>query len=368
MDLLNIDAMLSPISPESPTGTDPRADISPTSRYYLLKDIRSQARANERASLVEEDEVQALSHDWLPILDQIPEALQQEAKDLEYVAWLIEALCRHHGFEGLALGFSVARQLIADYWEELFPLPDEEGVETRIAPLIGLNGYDGEGALISPIMSIPITEANGAPAFATWQYSRANEISRLDEDKQRRKFEAGAADLSQIEAAVKSTSPQFYIRLMENIQQAIDEFNLLSSAMDAAMGGSPQPTSMISKSLLTCQDAVQYLAGDKVSEFIAAQSTSQSTSSDMPSSEESALNHKADTIELQLASRDKAVKQLRDVAEYFKKAEPHSPMSYAIEQVVRWSNLSLPELLQELIDDGGSRTHFFRLTGIPVED
>ncbi len=52
---------------------------------------------------------------------------------------------------------------------------------------------------------------------------------------------------------------------------------------------------------------------------------------------------------------------------FFRKTEPHSPMSYAIEQVIRWSDLSLPELLQELIQDGEARNGFFKLSGIKTE-
>ena len=43
-------------------------------------------------------------------------------------------------------------------------------------------------------------------------------------------------------------------------------------------------------------------------------------------------------------------------------------MSYAIEQVIRWSELSLPELLEELIVDGEARSGFFKLSGIRTDD
>ena len=261
-EVLDISALIAPISDESPVGSDPRGDISPTSRYFSLKDIRSQARANERASLVDEDALSNLANDWRPIFEQVPEALSSEGKDLEYVAWLIEALCRLEGFPGLAVGFRLARELIENFWDSLYPLPDEDGLETRIAPLIGLNGYEGEGSLITPIVSIPITDYNGEDTFATWQFSRASEISLLDDDKQRQKADAGIATLEQIETVVKTTSPQFYVSLLADIEGAIDEFQLLSDVMDKAMEGVPQPTSTITKSLRKCRDSVKYLAGD----------------------------------------------------------------------------------------------------------
>ena len=40
-----------------------------------------------------------------------------------------------------------------------------------------------------------------------------------------------------------------------------------------------------------------------------------------------------------------------DVAEYFRRTEPQSIMPYALEQVVHWGKMSLPELLSELIPE-----------------
>ena len=71
---------------------------------------------------------------------------------------------------------------------------------------------------------------------------------------------------------------------------------------------------------------------------------------------------------LQLQQREQAIQTLVQVSEFFRKTEPHSPMSYAIDQVVRWSELSLPELLQELIADQDARKGFFRLTGISSDN
>ena len=67
-------------------------------------------------------------------------------------------------------------------------------------------------------------------------------------------------------------------------------------------------------------------------------------------------------------SRAEALAELRRLSDFFLKTEPHSPVSYAIRQAVRWSDMSLPELMQELIDDGGARSGFYRLTGVPAPE
>jgi type VI secretion system protein ImpA len=67
-------------------------------------------------------------------------------------------------------------------------------------------------------------------------------------------------------------------------------------------------------------------------------------------------------------SRESAINKLQEIAQFFRKTEPHSPMSYTIEQVIRWSELSLPELLNELITDSDARTGYFKLSGIKVSE
>jgi type VI secretion system protein ImpA len=63
-------------------------------------------------------------------------------------------------------------------------------------------------------------------------------------------------------------------------------------------------------------------------------------------------------------NREQAFKTLSELSEFFLRNEPHSPMSYALKQVVRWGHMSLPDLLEELIADDGARQNLFRLAGI----
>lgn len=73
-------------------------------------------------------------------------------------------------------------------------------------------------------------------------------------------------------------------------------------------------------------------------------------------------------LSAQLNSRQEAINHLKTVATFFKTTEPHSPMAYGIEQVIRWSEMPLPDLLKELIADGEARKGYFRLVGIVQDD
>ena len=66
-------------------------------------------------------------------------------------------------------------------------------------------------------------------------------------------------------------------------------------------------------------------------------------------------------------SRQEAFQVLSRVSEYFRLTEPHSPISYALDQVVRWGRMSLPELLSEIVADRSARDEIFKRTGITEE-
>ena len=56
-------------------------------------------------------------------------------------------------------------------------------------------------------------------------------------------------------------------------------------------------------------------------------------------------------------SREHALIMLQEIAEFFRRTEPHSPLAYTLEQAVRWGRTPLPKLLEELIPDPGGREH-----------
>ena len=69
-----------------------------------------------------------------------------------------------------------------------------------------------------------------------------------------------------------------------------------------------------------------------------------------------------------LRGREDACRILLKVADFFRRTEPHNPVSYALEQAVRWAQMPLPELLSELIPDEAPRKGLFKQVGIkPTE-
>lgn len=357
------DSALQPISEACPTGVDPRSDITPQSLYYRLKDQRMQARNIERNAIIEEEPILNYANLWQIFIDEVPQALSSQTKDLEYVAWLIEALTRLYGFKGMAVGYELATYYLENYWAELFPMPDEDGVETRISPIIGLNGIDNEGTLIFPLSCIPMTEGHSEQHYAYWQYQQALDMERCDDDKKRAKRDKGIPELADITQAVKATSSQFYQLLIEDLNRAIRSFELFSKALDKACE-EVTPSSYISRKLEAIHSAIMHLASDKMIKLSVQTSIDEQPDEDAVDEQRVQGESTFQLLAANMQSREQAIVQLQRVADFFRETEPHSPVSYTIEQVIRWCGMSLPELLAELISDGDAKKGYFRLVGI----
>ncbi|MGI9949260.1 type VI secretion system protein TssA [Vibrio hyugaensis] len=360
------DNAIQPISDEKPTGIDPREDVSPQSAYYRLKDHRMAARNAERNAIIEEESILTHTNLWRVFIDEVPIVLASQSKDLEFVAWLIEALTRIYGFRGLGIGYQLATAFIDTYWDGLYPMPDEDGIETRISSIIGLNGIDSEGTLIFPIASVPLTDMGVEQAYAFWEYQQAVELERLDEDKRRSKVEQGAVEMSKIVETVKTTSDEFYDQLIDDLEFAMSAFNKFSEKLDEAVSD-VTPSSYISKKLDSIHSALKHLLGNRF-KTPKAVVESDENSVEVEEQEFPFSHQQFGLLAANMQSREQAIEQLQQVADFFRESEPHSPVSYSIEQIIRWCGMPLPELLAELISDGDAKKSYFRLVGIAEQN
>ena len=367
--IIDIESLLAPFPGDNPVGEDIREDYSPTSIYYQIKDARAQARTSERQILTSDDPdaIQSMVPEWRTVLELAPKILQENGKDLEITAWYIEALTRAYGFAGLRDGLKLTKGLVENFWDGLFPLPDEDGLETRIAPLTGLNGEDGPGTLIVPISQIPLTQGFSHSPFAAWHYEQAYEIETItDPDKKEARLASGAISMKFIEQAISETQPSFFLTLKEDVNETLNAFSELSAVLDEKCGHDGPPVSNIRNGLKRVVEIIGFMTKDIV--FETEESSNDDTDSEegtTATSNSVVSSKKSASIDsVSINTRDEAFRALLKVSEFFRKTEPHSPVSYNVEQAVKWGRMPLPELLGELIPDERAREEYFRLAGI----
>ncbi len=289
-----------------------------------------------------------------------PKLLAEQSKDLEIAAWLVEALVRKHGYAGLRDGFRLIRGLVEHFWENLHPLPDEDGLVTRVAPLTGLNGEDADGVLITPIGNVPVTVNGSYRPMTISDYRLALELETMDDPAKR--LAQGAVSLAMFETAVAETPPESFRDLLDDLGQCIDEFGQLGGLLEEKCGqdasGYPlaPPTSNIRNALRECRENVESFTRHL---FPEEEPLAEGEGGAMV-----AADGESGSVAARVQTRDQAFRALLQVAEFFKRTEPHSPVSYALEQAVRWGKMPLPDLLSELIPDESVRDQLFKLVGI----
>src|SRR6516162_4402795 len=359
-------ALLAPISEEAPAGTDLRVDDSPSSLYRRLRDVRTEARDAERAAdaprspddpaPAESSPAIPLAARWRTVRELATEALTTHCKDLEIAAWLAEALLRSDGLVGLAAGFRLMEGLVETFWDEVYPRPDEEGIATRVAPITGLNGLDRDGTLVQPLRKLVLFErsTDGSP-FSLSQYEQS---AGLLGPEQR----AAALPFEVVENEARATGGDHFALLRNQAAEAAEAWRALGQVLDQRAGADAPPTTRI-------RVLIEHIleAGDRFG--APGAQVSSETATPEPGEDEGIVaaapgRGTARPAAGGLTTREDALRALAQIAEFFRRTEPLSPIAYTLQEAVRRSRMTWPELLAEIVPDVTSRSAILTSLGI----
>lgn len=353
--------LLEPIAGDNPAGPDLREDYSPQSLYYRLRDARADARAAERAAdAAEEGGDTGEAPQWRSIRSLAPQALGQ-SKDLEVAGWYTEALLRSDALPGLTAGVRLMTGLVGTFWDQLYPLPDEDGIATKVAPVTGLNGEGGDGALIQPLRKLPLFPRADGSVMAFWEYERSAELLTVDAARRQQRLEAGVPPFETVENEARVAGPARFAALRRAAVAASAAWQSLSESLDTKAGPDAPPTSRVRDVLAQIIEVCNKYAGPEAEASVDSDISPQP---DGQADASGAIVPGAVAAPGRLASREDALKLLSNVAEFFRRTEPHSPLAYTLEEAVRRGRLSLPELLEEIVPDKPSRDSMLMYLGI----
>ena len=352
-DVLDFERLLSLISEESPAGDEFRlADRAAYSEIRRMRDILT--KAEKTGEPPEDDEAK-----WERVFEMSERTLAEVSKDLTVAAWLVEATIRLHGFAGLRDGARLVRELLGSFWDSVHPRPDEDGLETTMQPLVGL-----DATLPAPLANVPVTAGSSAGPYALWQYRQATELEQCDSEKRQQRLADGWISREDFDTSVAESSPDFFRGILDDMAQSLTELQTLDTFLDDRCetdnDGYPiaPSTSHIRETVEDAIRTVRGLAKDIIGE-------DEESTGELSEADGSPAQTTVKVGPGGIASREDAFNLLLDVARFFKRTEPHSPVSYAVEQVVRWGRMSLPELLTDLVSDSSARETLFRQVGIP---
>ena len=376
--MFTIEELLAPVSDTRPCGED--------LAFSHEFDAIVHARKADDPSIEQGAWVTSLKQaDWKFVASSCMSLIKTRSKDLRLAVWLAEAGAKTSGFRALGDALLVTAALSERYWDALFPLPDEDGFEQRIGNLCWI-------AARAPHLVREIALTEGADS--------AFSINDFDSARARAPNEGEGLDM---DGARKRTSRSFYQALQDDSAHCLAAIAELERVTDARLG-TDGPGFSAAKSAL--QDVMHLIAPFARAAGVAqtaevvemAESAEMAAAAEAEKSAEAAEaaeaagmvnmaisvnaaagNAKAAPVVAApqaeasfagasgaLQSRAQALAQLRAVAEFFRRTEPHSPVAYLAEKAANWGEQPLHVWLRGVVKDPSVLAQIEEMLGVPA--
>ncbi|WP_020699196.1 type VI secretion system protein TssA [Reyranella massiliensis] len=347
LEAADIEAILAPIPGDQATGVDLRQDYSPTSLYFRLRDARAEARDAERRA-DGDGSVEGVATLWRPVATLAIDALKTSTKDLEVATWLTEALVRIAGLSGLTVGASIIAGLVEQHWDGLYPMPDESGLETRVAAVAGLSGQGADGTLMQPLRKTPLFSRPDGTPFGLWQYQATLDLSGItDPERREQRIAAGVVPFDDFENEARAAGRAHWQALRDAIVQTADAWEKMGLQLDEKAGDASPSGNRV-------RDALQLML-EVCGRFVPAAAEPAADQEQAPADGQSSGPAAGTMATGPIAGREQALRQLEEISAWFKQNEPNSPLGYTLEEAARRGRMLWPELVAELIQDDATR-------------
>jgi type VI secretion system protein ImpA len=349
--VIDFDSLLIPISEENSSGE---------SLQYagIYDEIRESRRADE--DIAQGDWQHELKvADFRKVIDLAIPALTSQTKDLQICVWLAESLSRQNGFVGLRDGLRLARELQTNFWETIYPEIDEGDMEGRANALEWLDKQLATAARETPITAGEGVSLIGFEDSKTFDIPENMEALEYEKQQKLQELKQQAETENRVTGerwrkAKNQTRRQFYEELSFTLEECWSEYEQLDRTIDELFDRNQMPSLLLlKKSLDEIRDLVKKLLAEKRQ----AEPTEEELNAGVETTEEISEDGEVVTVSGvagtsgPIKSRQDALKRLSEVADYFRKTEPHSPVSHLVSRSVKWGNMSLENLLQELVKD-----------------
>ena len=333
---LDVQSLLSPIPGENPVGEN--------LRYEGTYDRITAARREDDASLEQGIwQKNPRRADWMAVSDICTDALGKRSKDLQIAAWLLESWIHLHGFAGAREGLSLLDGLCRNFWGGMYP--DLADPEHRAAPFDWISEKLSLQLKFVPVTDPPEASDSRAYCRADWESASHREQQRLQHPAL--KSPENGITPAAFQQALLLSSASFLSTVFDDLNSTIGVARDLEDFLDSKYQKNG-PTIRTFRSVLedirlmvggvlTGHQSIQ--GGIPPEEPVDLNAVGYGPSSEVPSSPTEGPIH----------SRAEAYRRLAEAADFLLRTEPHSPTPYLVKRAISWGNLSLGELLPEII-------------------
>ena len=355
---IDVNELLAPIPGSDPAGSD----ASFSDQFDRIPEAR---RADDPNLAQGEWQTEIKVADWREALSLSEDVLLRTSKDLQAAVWLAEAAIARHGLEGARDGFALLAGLLETYWEGLYPRADDGDLEERAGKLAWFATY-GSRAL----QAVRLNDDAQAPlTLAGWIDSRdVDNLGRQNAESYQAALDEGRINGETFDARMIATPEALLMERLVEVQAARDAFTRFSAVSDGKLGRDAPNLAAIDDGLKKIQQVYARVATAKGIGGVAA--VADEGAADAAPAGVAAVGAGAGSVALDLgggslASKEAALRALSEIAGFFRRTEPHSPVAYLLERAVYWANMPLEQFLAELIRDEGTLSSIRERVGLP---
>lgn len=302
--------------------------------------------------------------DWDTVIRVCTITLTSEAKDLRIAAWLTEAMGKTRGLPGLADGYNLIAKLCEAFWEEIHPQAEDGDMEQRIGALDWL-------AKQTPdlIRATHLTQSHSAHYVYTDLESARQFAKKIESHPGLAEHYAsqGLPNLEQFEAATAATPKRFFHASLADVERMQAAILTLQDVLASRLGDNAP---LFRPALEVLDDLLRFFrrqAGERPDQATADTTPPPCLATAPDQRIEPRLTDSPNTDAGPVRNRAHAIRQLREIAAFFKKTEPHSPVAYLAEKAAHWGEMPLHEWLRAVVKDDSALQRMQELLGVDGE-
>jgi type VI secretion system protein ImpA len=299
--------------------------------------------------------------DWDKVITLSSMIMAEKSKDLRVAGWLTEASGKTRGLAGLADGFQLLGGLCETYWDDVHPRAEDGDLDQRIGALEWLLN---QSAFL--IRETPLTHSPKGK-FSLLDQESARTDARNNERHPEMTGEASGkprVSLEAFEAALKDTPQTYFKAGMDATARVHAAMQALQAILDRQMG---EHAPSFTPAYDALDDVLRFHrrhgAGDVNTEGRGTDASASQHSEQSNAIQEAARNSGFHS-DGRPASRAQAIRQLHEIAAFFRDTEPHSPVAYLADKAARWGSMPLHTWLQSVVKDDATLARVEELLGI----
>jgi type VI secretion system protein ImpA len=342
---MNPELLLRPLPGATPCGPD----LSFSVEFDRLQDLRREDDATIPRGELDAEPRRA---DW-PAVRRLAEALlREQTKDLRLAAWWAEAAAKTGAYAGLADGLALYTGLCEVFWDEVHPQPEDGDAELRIGSISWLLGLVGACARQLPVLQ------QGGERYSLAEIGNLRQRARSDDEETAKPAREA---WERVQRAASNGGLQLSLEAARRIAETL---STLQSLADTRLGADGPAFVSAREAMQDAVAGIERLAAELGMAGRSAPHEEEATHGLQGSHAMGVTADAKGTSPAMPTSRAQALAQLRLVADYFRRHEPHSPVAYLADRAAQWGDMPLHVWLRTVLKEPSALASLDELLGV----